>query len=188
MAEQFLTPEIIDTVCNQTIGETISREELGKVDIKVSDLYERYQRSRLLFNSINHPTRFVMMRVMERVLDYLGIPLTPHEKGEDFLADVIIPPYPSVASHLGIRGVTNLNLYRVDHRPDTADSFLRGLLVHYKVKVGREELWRAVNQNPRLVAYLEMCRPKEQPGRYRSAAGHGPDDGTKLSKAGALRV
>jgi hypothetical protein len=157
MSEEFLAPEIIDTVCSQTISETLSRENLGKVDIKVSDLYERYQRSKLLFNSINHPTRFVMLRVMEKVLAYLGVRATLQEEGEDFLAEVVIPPYPSVASHLGISGVTNQNVYRVNHYPETADSFLRGLLLHYKVNIGREELTKSVQQNTQLVAYLEMC-------------------------------
>jgi hypothetical protein len=163
MSERFLAPEIIDAVCNQAISETRSREELAKVDIKVSDLYERYQRSRLLFNSINHPTRFVMLRVMERILAHLGVQVPLQEEGEDFLAEVVIPPYPSVASHLGISGVTNPNLYRLDSHPETAESFLRGLLLHYKVGVGREELTKSVQQNTRLMAYLEMCHSKEQP-------------------------
>jgi hypothetical protein len=161
MSEQFLAPEIIDAVCNQTISETASREQLGKVDITVSDLYQRYQRSKLLFNSINHPTRFVMLRVMERVLACLGARATLQEEGEDFLAEVVIPPYPSVASHLGIGGVTNLNLYRVNHDPETADSFLRGLLLHYKVNVGTEELTKSVQQNTQLRAYLDMCHSKQ---------------------------
>jgi len=157
MSDRFLAPEVIDSVCNQTISETISREQRGNVDATVSDLYEKYQRSRLLFNSIDHPARFLLLRVLEKILACLGMRTVLREEGEDYLAEVVIPPYPSVARHLGIGGVADPNLYCVNGQAETTAGFLRGLLLHYRVNVGREELTRSVEHNAQLAAYLKMC-------------------------------
>jgi hypothetical protein len=76
-------------------------EVSGGCDIIVTDLFRDHICDRQLLHSFNHPTRFVMAEVCNRILSHMGERRRVAEAGEDHLQFPHFPISPGVARHLG---------------------------------------------------------------------------------------
>jgi hypothetical protein len=155
LSEGFMTKNFVKSVFDKSVTNTAEREKSANVDIRVTDIYQNYGLQRVLFHSINHPNRFVFARVLSRVAGMLGRSGDFPEVGNDYLNQVIIPPYPSVAKCLGLSSETRLlDHYRVNDDPETAHSFLSGIYAHYRDCVGAEALSKSFASNSSISEYL----------------------------------
>ena len=68
-------------------------------DVIVTDMFREAVGSRILMHTFNHPTRFVMAEVCNRLLDRMGERARVNVAGEDHLTMPRFPILPSIASH-----------------------------------------------------------------------------------------
>ena len=155
LSKAFLSERHVLRVFTASIEETCRREEVGEIDIRIGDLYSSLGRNHLIFNTFNHPSRIMLARLLERMAYAIGRCALFAEVGQDHLANVMIPPYPSVVAALGIDPVEAQQIYRVNDAPEAAESFLGGLYQHYINVVGLERLRAVLSRNTEVCRYLE---------------------------------
>ena len=87
-------------------------------------------------NTINHPKRAVLVRLLNRIYRVLQLKPVAREHGEDHLPNPVIPPLPSVMHHLGLPDaepafVTGRGTY-------TRDEYLEQSLLYYRRLLPRD--------------------------------------------------
>lgn len=87
---------------NKTINELKTREEkvfdndFG-VDIKICDFIEQNYKNKFLFHTYNHPTNELLIELVKRIMNKIGIPVNKLDNIDaELLGDISIPPCLSV--------------------------------------------------------------------------------------------
>jgi hypothetical protein len=136
----FYTADFVTGGVEASLGELRHREELAAVTVRVAEIINEYGRSAVVMNTINHPNRFVMARVLNGIYRAMSMPLLAKEQGEDHLPDPIIPPLPTVLAHLRLED--RRPHFEARGRTWTRDAYLRESLGYYG-RLLRDDLLRA---------------------------------------------
>jgi len=104
LSDGLLSEAEIDTEIQTSLDETTRREIEDQIDIKIGPFLARNCRSRTLFHIQNHPLRETTAFIANQILARLGQPACVPIEGRDYQHGTHIPPLPSVARYLRVRG------------------------------------------------------------------------------------
>ena len=138
-APDYYTSDFVSAGIEASLAQLRSRERINRTTIQVSPILDEACRSTVMMNTINHPKRVVLTRVLNEVYGLLGVPRTAKEQGEDYLRFPFIPPLPSLLHHIGAHD--DAPEFQVPGRTWTREEYWRGSLGYY-ARLRRTDLVR----------------------------------------------
>ncbi len=100
----------------------IERQKEEKSDVRTVDLVERLWRQELLFHTLNHPGRTLLLHLADSLLDLLGLPPVPESFRRDYkpeYANFDLPIHPRVGALFQLPFAGEETEYPVFGRPMT---------------------------------------------------------------------
>ncbi len=171
----FIPAALVEREREAALAELRQREDRD-CDIRASDLLRTSGGAGLLFHTPNHPGRDLLWRVLDRVLDGVGVGARPRRAGIDYLGDLTIPPPASVAPPAGAYP----SRYRLPGRdqPLSRAAYAAELWAHYAAIGGTALLADRLAAAPGPAGFLRRHDAAVASGRPKPKRNLGPP--TKL--------
>lgn len=102
MAEKYLSARMVRAEADAHLFELMAREANASVDVRASDIIMNEFRQSQVLHSYNHPARSVLVGLVNRILDRIGVPRRVERDGVELLNAYVYPPVPAVVAALGL--------------------------------------------------------------------------------------